>query len=105
MNTLEPIGALVVINRGRLRGARATVEGHRPGFVAEYVLRLDIDRAGERVLAATGDFTLDPRACTDCRGTARNYPHVPSHEGRTRCWTCNGNGLAPPYPGVRYDPR
>lgn len=91
MNRLTPIGARIRILRGDYRGLLAEIIGHRPGFVAKYVVRLVYGsnrRPGETLLAATGDFELDPVACACCYGTGKD-------DNGFRCWPCNGNGLDP----------
>lgn len=89
--SLKPIGTRIRILRGDYRGLLAEVIGLRPGFCSEYVVRLVYGanrRPGETLLAATGDFELDPIACACCYGTGRDDKDF-------RCWPCNGNGIDP----------
>jgi hypothetical protein len=42
-----------------------------------------------------------PETCPDCKGTGGKR----TRDGKLRCWTCQGNGLLPPYPGLAPDLR
>lgn len=60
-------------------------------------LRKFIERYG--AVAARGDL------CADCQGTGKDSAKTeayklahPGASGYVRCWTCNGNGVAPIYP-------